>query len=203
MTLTRSYFDCEAIEIRNEGDKKTLRGYAAVFDKLSKPLYGFIEKVKRGAFKESIKDGNVHALWNHNTDLVLGSTKNKTLRLEEDERGLKFELDLPDTQWGKDAAISVSRGDVEGMSFAFNVRKQEWDETNIKNIVRTLIDVELHEISPTAFPAYLQTKVVARSVKEDYEDHFTEQLENEERQKTESKLELNKNILTILEKEIV
>jgi len=203
MPLTRSFFDCEGIELRADGEKKTLRGYAAVFDKLSKPLYGFREKVKRGAFKESVKGGNIRALWNHNTDMVLGSTKNNTLRLEEDDKGLRFELDLPDTQYGRDAAVSVSRGDVDGMSFAFNVRKQEWDETDLANVVRTLVDVELHEVSPTAFPAYPQTKVVARSVKEDYEDYFAEQLVAEERQKACNKLELNKTILTVLEKEYV
>lgn len=203
MPLTRSFFDCEGIELRAEAEKKTLRGYAAVFDKLSKPLGGFREKIKRGAFKESVKAGNIRALWNHNTDMVLGSTKNNTLRLEEDDKGLRFELDLPDTQYGRDAAVSVSRGDVDGMSFTFNVRKQEWDETDLVNVVRTLVDVELHEVSPTAFPAYPQTKVVARSVKDDYEDYFAEQLAAEERQRACNKLELQKTFLTVLEKEYV
>jgi HK97 family phage prohead protease len=203
MGLTRSFFDCEGIELRAEGEKKILRGYAAVFDKLSKPLYGFREKIKRGAFKESVKNNNIRALWNHNTDMVLGSTKNNTLRLEEDDKGLKFEIDLPDTQYGRDAAVSVSRGDVDGMSFAFNVKKQEWDEEDLKNVVRTLVDVDLHEVSPTAFPAYSQTKVTIRSVKEDYDDYFAEQLATEEKQKTFNKLELHKTILTVLEKEYV
>jgi len=203
MKLTNSYFTCEDIEIRAEGEKKTLRGYAAIFDKLSSPLMGFREKIRAGAFKESINKENIRALWNHNTDLVLGSTKNNTLRLEEDTRGLKFEIDLPDTQWGRDAAVSVSRGDVDGMSFAFNVKKQEWDESDIKNVVRTLVDVDLHEISPTAFPAYPQTKVTARSVKEDYEDYFTEQLKEEENRKLTNDLQLRKTILSTLDKEML
>ena len=203
MKLTNSYFTCEDIEIRAEGEKKTLRGYAAIFDKLSSPLMGFREKIRAGAFKESINKENIRALWNHNTDLVLGSTKNNTLRLEEDTRGLKFEIDLPDTQWGRDAAVSVSRGDVDGMSFAFNVKKQEWDESDINNVVRTLVDVDLHEISPTAFPAYPQTKVTARSVKEDYEDYFTEQLKEEEKRKLTNDLQLRKTILSTLDKEML
>lgn len=203
MKLTNSFFKCEEVELRTEGEKKTLRGYAAVFDKLSEPLYGFREKVKVGAFKESLAKDNVRALWNHNTDLVLGSTRNGTLRLEEDKKGLKFEVDLPDTQWGRDAAVSVSRGDVDGMSFAFNVRKQEWDEKDLKNVVRTLVDVQLREISPTAFPAYPQTKVSTRSVKEDYEDYFNEQLASEERLLNSNKIELCKAILTFKSKECI
>lgn len=203
MKITNSIFDAE-VELRTDGDKKTLIGYAAKFDKLSVPLFGFREKIRKGAFADSIKKNNVRALWNHNTDFVLGSTKNGTLQLDEDKKGLRFEIDLPDTQAGRDAAVSVSRGDVDGMSFAFEATKQEWDESNDKNVVRTLIEVDVKEISPTAFPAYPSTKVTARSVKDDYEDYSNEQRSIEkENQKTINNLELKKNYLSILEKEML
>jgi len=209
MKITYSLFECEGIELRSdeESGKKTLKGYAAKFEKLSQPLYGFKEKVRRGAFSQSLKDGNIRALWNHNTDSVLGSTKNGTLRLIEDDIGLKFEIDLPDTQVGRDAGVSVSRGDVDGMSFSFEVRKQEWDEKDDKNVIRTLIEVDLKEISPTAFPAYPQTKVTARSVKEDYKEHSearkAEEEKEKQRQRDINELELRKSITTLKEKECI
>lgn len=203
MNITRSFFPFENVELRVDGTKKTLTGYAAMFEKLSNPISGFREKIRRGAFSETIKKTNIKALWNHNTDLVLGSTGNGTLRLEEDNVGLKFDLDLPDTQWGRDAAVSVSRKDVDGMSFAFNVKNQEWDESDKSKIVRTLIEVDLFEVSPTAFPAYQQTSVTARSVKEDYSDFSDEKNKSEMTQIAKNKLELNNNLITQFEKELL
>lgn len=203
MKITRSVFDAE-IELRADEDKKTLHGYAAKFESLSVPLFGFREKIRKGAFVSSIKKTNVRALWNHNPDYVLGSTKNGTLQLEEDDKGLRFELELPDTQAGRDAAVSVSRRDVDGMSFSFEAKKQEWDEKDDKNVIRTLIEVDVKEISPTAFPAYPSTKVVARSVKDDYDDYSAEQqIEENRKQKDINDLELKNQHLSILEKEML
>jgi HK97 family phage prohead protease len=174
--LTRSCFELTDIETRaDDAGKTTIAGYAARFESLSVSFGGwFKEKIRAGAFTESLKKNNVRALWNHNMDLVLGSTKAKTLRLKEDDKGLRFELDLPDTQAGKDAAISIKRGDVDGMSFGFRVLKQEWDEKDPKNVIRTLVDVDLREISPTAFPAYPATSVKVRSVEDDYDEYRKE-----------------------------
>lgn len=174
--LTRSFFELTDIETRaDDAGKTTIAGYAARFESLSVSFGGwFKEKIRAGAFAESLKKNNVRALWNHNMDMVLGSTKAGTLRLKEDDKGLRFELDLPDTQAGKDAAISIKRGDVDGVSFGFRILKQEWDEKDPKNVVRTLVEVDLREISPTAFPAYPSTSVKVRSVEEDYEEYRKE-----------------------------
>lgn len=159
------------MEVRSEeGKPTTLRGYAAVFDQLSVPLYGFREKIQKGAFAESLSKNNIKALWNHNSDFPLGSTNGSTLRLEEDERGLLFELDLPDNSWGRDAGVAIQRKDVDGVSFGFSVKKDSWDNTNPEQSIRTLVDVELIEISPTPFPAYPSTNVSARSVTEAIQD---------------------------------
>jgi len=199
--FTRSYFDIEEVEIREDDGKKTIAGYAATFEKLSVPMYGFREKIKAGAFAESIRGGeDIKSLWNHNSDFVLGSTKAGTLRLSEDAKGLRFELDAPDTTVGKDAVISISRGDVSGMSFGFNVRKQEWDEKDEKNVVRTLIDIDLREVSPTPFPAYPSTKVGVRTVEDDYIEHLCDKDELKKRD-AENILKLRKLQLTLLEKE--
>lgn len=165
MKLERRNYPITDMEVRSEEGKPTiLRGYAAVFEKLSVPLYGFREKIRKGAFAKSLEKNNIKALWNHNSDYPLGSTKAGTLKLEEDDRGLRFELELPDNSWGRDAAIAVKRRDVDGVSFGFNVEKEEWDNSNPKDVIRTLVEVNLIEISPTPFPAYPATSVSARSV---------------------------------------
>jgi HK97 family phage prohead protease len=189
--FTRATFQIEEVRVDKTDDGKiTARGYAAMFEKLSLPIFNFKEKIRSGAFKKSLAENNVRALWNHNPDIVLGSTKANTLRLQEDEKGLRFELDLPDTQAGRDAAVLISRGDVEGMSFGFRTITQEWDEKDPKNIVRTLIDLDLREISPTAFPAYPQTKVKVRSVDDDYAEYSQHQNESSEIAERENELNL-------------
>lgn len=165
MKIERRNYPITDMEVRAEEGKPTiLRGYAAVFEKLSVPLYGFREKIRKGAFAKSIERNDIKALWNHNSDYPLGSTKAGTLKLEEDDRGLWFELELPDNSWGRDAAVAVRRKDVDGVSFGFEVEKEEWDNSNPKNVIRTLVEVNLIEISPTPFPAYPATSVSARSV---------------------------------------
>lgn len=94
------------IEVRSdkENGQLSIHGYVVKFNQRSKLIYGeFYEKVAQGAFIRSLEENTVKALWNHRTDYVLGSTKNQTLRLSEDDIGLRFELDLPNNIWGKDA----------------------------------------------------------------------------------------------------
>jgi uncharacterized protein len=201
--MNRACFAVDGVEIRkDEEGKTTASGYAAVFEKLSLPIVDFKEKIRSGAFATSLKNNNVRALWNHNPDFVLGSTKAGTLRLMEDAKGLRFELDLPDTQVGRDAAVSISRGDVEGMSFGFRVLKQEWDTTDSKNIVRTLVDLDLREVSPTAFPAYPQTKVNVRTIDEDYQEYLQSR-NTEDQEKQSAILALMRNKITILSSEVL
>jgi HK97 family phage prohead protease len=151
------------VEMRVEdGDKPKIRGHAAVFDKLSVPLMGFREKVSPGAFSKSIKKSDIRALWNHNPDYVLGRNKSGTLTLEEDNKGLAIEISPPDTQWARDLMETIRRGDVDQMSFAFQVAKDSWDESG-KESVRTLEEVDLFDVSPVTYPAYPQTDVKVRS----------------------------------------
>lgn len=144
------------LEIRAEGDGMTLRGYAAVFNSPSQPL-PFIETIQPGAFRDSLVQGNdIKLLWNHDTSIVLGSTRAGTLRLVEDERGLLVEASLPMTQAGKDAAISIQRGDVTAFSFGFRIPAggDEWASAS----ERVLKRVNVHEVSVgVAFPAYTAT----------------------------------------------
>jgi HK97 family phage prohead protease len=156
------------VELRAGGDKKSPRlvGHAAVYNSPSQDLGGFIEIVRPGAFTRTLKsDRDPLALVQHMPQLVLGRRSAGTLRLQEDQRGLAFEIDLPQTMAAADLLVSVERGDVRGASFAFSTPKggDKW-EMRGDQVVRELIDVDLHEITVTAQPAYLDTDVARRAL---------------------------------------
>lgn len=162
--MERRFFQTELRAGEQAGDQAAqLSGYAAVFDQLSVMLYGmFREKIERGAFASSIGGDDIRALWNHDTNLPLGRTRAGTLRLAEDSHGLRVEIDPPATSWGADAVESIRRGDVDQMSFAFDVLDGTWDQDESGVLIRTLRKVKLYEVSPVTFPAYTGTSVSAR-----------------------------------------
>ncbi|MCR4267091.1 HK97 family phage prohead protease [Nitratireductor sp. ZSWI3] len=145
-------------EIRAKG--RRLEGYAATFGTEAR-IEDFSEIIAPGAFRDSIDRGrDVLALVDHDARRVLARTRSGTLRLSEDSRGLAFDLDLPDTSYGRDVLALAERGDVGGMSFAFTVDPsgEEW-----RGDRRELRSVTLHEISVvSAWPAYDGTIVHAR-----------------------------------------
>jgi HK97 family phage prohead protease len=146
-------FELRAVE---NGDGMTFTGYAAVFNSPSEPL-PFIERIAPGAFKRSLKARNdIKLLWNHDTGSVLGSTRAGTLKLEEDNYGLRVTAVLPPTTLGNDVKTLVQRGDVSAMSFGFSV-PANGDTWNAEGTERTLKSVRIHEVSIVAFPAYQQT----------------------------------------------
>jgi HK97 family phage prohead protease len=143
-------------EVREGSDGMTFEGYAAVFNSPSEPL-PFIERIAPGAFKRSIDSRNdIKFLWNHDTGMILGSTRAGTMKLYEDARGLKVVAQLPNTTAGRDAAELLRRGDVDSMSFGFSV-PQGGDDWSADGSERTLNSVRLHEVSIVAFPAYSGT----------------------------------------------
>lgn len=150
------------VEPAADGQRKIV-GYAAVFDMLSEPLWGFQEKIRKGAFAKTIGEADVRALFNHDENYVLGRKKAGTLKLWEDDTGLGIEILAPDTQWARDLIVTMERGDVDQMSFSFRVLREEWSHTPVQEI-RTLIEVELRDVSPVTFPAYPQTIAQVRSV---------------------------------------
>jgi HK97 family phage prohead protease len=144
-------------EVRETADGMTLTGYAARFNEPSEPL-PFLERIEPGAFKRSLRaKNNIYMLWNHSSSDVLASTRAGSLRLSEDEYGLRVEADLPDTQAGRDAKVLIQRGDVTGFSFGFTV-PVGGDSWNADGTERTLKSVRLLEVSAgVAFPAYPST----------------------------------------------
>jgi HK97 family phage prohead protease len=150
------------LELREEGDEMSLVGYAALFNSRSENLGGFTETIAPGAFGRSLKSRNdVKLLWNHDTSAVLGSSRSGTLKLYEDERGLRVEASLPNTTHGRDAKELIKRGDVTGFSFGFSIPGRGGDEWNAEGTERTLKSVRLHEVSLTGFPAYQGTNGTA------------------------------------------
>lgn len=141
MSATTERRTLEVGELRAEG--RRLAGYAAVYDSESRDLGGFTERIAPGAFAEVLAgDPDVHLLVNHDESRILARTRAGTLRLREDERGLAFDADLPNSPLGQDVREAVRRGDLDGASFRFTVGAESWEgERRTIRTVAELIDV--------------------------------------------------------------
>lgn len=154
-------FDAD-FEIREEQDGMAFIGYAAKFNSWSEDLGGFREQIEPGAFRRSLRSRNdVKLLVNHDTGRVLASTRAGTMKMYEDEVGLRVEANLPNTTDGRDMAELLKRGDLSKMSFGFSVQKDSWNEEMTE---RTLRSVRIFEASIVAFPAYSETEALVRSL---------------------------------------
>ena len=150
------------------GEQPVITGYAAVFDQPSVLIRewwgdGFVEKIKAGAFAESLENDDIRSLWNHNSDFPIGRTKNGSLVLEEDDHGLRYRCTPPATQLAKDFVETIRSGYVDGMSFGFSVLDESWFEDEMGQLVRTLLKIKLYEVSPVTWPAYPQTEAQVRA----------------------------------------
>mgnify|MGYP001096803587 CR=1 FL=1 len=164
-----------------ENGRRTITGYVpyGVESEVMRDIWGdsFVEELVPGCFDESLKSREVVALWSHDTRQVLGGTKNQTLRLNSTGERLNFDLDLPNTQPGKDAWESIQRRDVDGVSFGMVVKRDKWSDNN-GVYKRTILEAELWEISPTVFAAYStsEIEVTCRSL-ENYKKEAKEMAE--------------------------
>ena len=157
-------FPLVGVEVRaGDNGQPRLAGHASVFDQPAEIggwFGGFTEIVRKGAFTKTIREADVRALWNHDPNWVLGRNKAGTLSLAEDDKGLAIDIDPPDTQWARDLVKTIQRGDVDQMSFGFQVVREMWNEdTN----TRELIEVRLFDVSPVTYPAYEGTDIGVRS----------------------------------------
>lgn len=164
-------------EIRMEATENKSRkivGYAAVFNKDSEDLGGFVERIAPGAFTEAIATSDVRALFNHDQNLILARNTSGTLELIEDETGLRYEFEAPDTSFGNDLLEMIKRGDVNQSSFGFTVKSDTWEEQEGK-VYRTINKVNrLYDVSPVTFPAYPDASVAVRSMQEQFEANTDE-----------------------------
>ena len=147
-----------------QGNGMSFTGYAAVFNSPSEPL-PFIERIAPGAFSRSLKSkNNVRMYMNHDSSMLLATTRAKTLRLSEDSKGLLVDASLPDTSIGRDLSVLMKRGDVNSMSFGFTVPSggDMWSDDGQS---RELRQIKLYEVSVvTGFPAYTATTAAVRSL---------------------------------------
>lgn len=165
------------LERRAEGQPETIMGYGAVFynsadagtEYVMEGWFGQIkERIAPGAFDRALREDDVRALYNHNPDALLGRNIAGTLRLSVDAKGLRYEIDPPDTQCGRDVLTSLRRGDLTGSSFAFIPREVRWTEVSGENgqpdvMIREIMDLELCDVSPVTYPAYSAATAGVRS----------------------------------------
>lgn len=164
------------LEVRVAGSDSEPRivGYGAVFNSPSEVMSdffagGFREYVAPGAFTKTLKDGaDVRALLNHDPNFVIGRTKNGTLTLREDDKGLWYEATPPDTQWARDLIATMRRGDIDQSSFAFRTVRDRWgvgaDDEGNEIDERWLLEAQLFDVSPVTYPAYPAATSDVRSI---------------------------------------
>ena len=151
----------------DENDEMKIEGYFAVFDSEYRIADGMVETVAKGAFSNTL-GGDIRALVDHNTNLVLGRTTAGTLTLEEDDHGLFGSIVInPNDSDAVNLYQRVKRGDVSGCSFGFEITKEDTECREDGSVHWTIREVNLFEVSCCTFPAYESTEISAR--KSDFE----------------------------------
>lgn len=163
------HFELETREEGKEGLPK-ITGYASVFNSLSQDLGGFKEQIKPGAFRNSLKNSehDVRALVEHDGNKMLARTKSGTLKVWEDKKGLRVEIDPANTSYARDLVEQIQRGDVDSYSFGFQVIDDSFEKKN-GQLIRTVNEVDVFEVSVVSNPAYLATELSLRSLMEEHE----------------------------------
>jgi HK97 family phage prohead protease len=194
---TRSFAQIKEVRIDEEAKSAVVQGYATTFGSVY-PVYGgperggWNEQIARGATKKSISENaDVRFLINHD-GLTLARTKSGTLNLLEDEIGLYMEanLDISRSNTAADLASAIDRGDVDQMSFAFMVVREEWSEDRTE---RTIREVKLVDVSAVTYPANEATQIKLR-------DQILEELEKREEKIETPNLDQIKSILATISK---
>lgn len=169
MTDLDRRFVADEIEVRSEGEMRTVTGYAAVYNSRSKDLGGFREIIAPGAFADIAESKTeVRAYFNHDPNYVLGTTMSGTLRLSDTPKGLKYSIDLPSTSYARDLEQLIRRGDVQGSSFAFQVKDEEWRDGGRTRELRSLV---VHDVSIVTNPAYSAAKVISMRSMDEFKKH--------------------------------
>ena len=148
-------------EIKAAAESRTVEGYASVFNSMSEDL-GFREVILPGAFSD-VLDNDVRALYNHDSNYLLARTTSGTLELKEDDKGLYYRFEMPNTSYGNDMLELFRRGDLTQSSFGFTVEKDNWrmeDGQQVRYIERV---GSLFDVSPVVYPAYSQASSGLRS----------------------------------------
>lgn len=161
--MDHRYLNMENVQTREDGEDLFIEGYFAVFNSTYELWPGATESIAPGAFDDSVSD-DVRALYNHNTDIVLGRTSAGTMEIRQDSHGLwgRIRVNRNDGD-AMNAYARIARGDITGCSFGFDIAAQETDYRDDGSVHWTITKVSpLYEISPCTFPAYQETVVSAR-----------------------------------------
>jgi hypothetical protein len=199
-------FNVSDIEVRNDNGVNTVVGYGAVFNSESNDLGGFVEYVAPGAFDGRLED-DVRFLINHD-GLPLARTTNNTLRLSVDERGLKYEADMPDTTLANDLMTLLRNGTISQSSFAFTVEEDSWENVEGRNI-RTINKVSrLYDVSSVTYPAYNEAGSFALRSLETWQEEqekikLDESLEKELKEVQKEEIDLTNRNLTEMRLQIL
>ena len=149
-------------ELKAAVEGRTVEGYASVFNSMSEDLGGFREIILPGAFSE-VLDNDVRALYNHDSNYLLARTTSGTLELKEDDKGLYYRFEMPNTSYGNDMLELFRRGDLSQSSFGFTVEKDSWrmeEGQHVRYIERV---GSLFDVSPVVYPAYTAASSGLRS----------------------------------------
>jgi len=164
------YLEGGSFEVRAKegGEGSVLVGFPIVFGSRSVELGDFVEEVHPDAVDRSLEEDDWVALFNHRSDLILGRKSSGTARFEVvkqgSTRGVRMEVDLPDTSVGRDMPVLVGRRDVKGGSFGFGTRRDEFRTLEDGRKLRTLLEIKVFDLGPVTFPAYPATDVAMRSL---------------------------------------
>jgi HK97 family phage prohead protease len=161
----RAIFEVPVVESR-EDSSPIVQGYAALFNNRTVIYDMFTEAIEPGAFTRALKERHdVRHLFNHDANYIIGRTKNGSLVLKEDERGLWTETTPPNTQQAKDVVENIRVGNVDQMSFAFTIDEEVWSMPEKKDELahRQIRSVTLYDVSSVVYPAYSDTSVGLRS----------------------------------------
>lgn len=151
----------KATRAENTPDELIIEGYFALYEQETELWDQCFEIISKGAFDNTLNN-DIRALWNHNSQYVLGRNRAGTLELNADDKGLFGRITLPNTTYAKDLYEVVKRGDVDQCSFGFNINSEELEELANGAYRWRITDIDLHEVSIVTFPAYENTSVEAR-----------------------------------------
>lgn len=181
--MAKVEFRMHDAKMTSEGDM-IVAGYVNQTEQFSQELglaKRFKEKISKGAFQRAISksDRDIDFLAEHDSSVVLASTKNGTLDLKEDDKGLYMEARVINTSAGRDWYEMISSGLITNMSFGFQSINDEWRSVGENLFERTINDLELFEVSAVRNPAYAQSSISNRGLDTSDEDIVPEDIEEE------------------------
>ena len=160
ITMEKRIYNLESRIEKREDGKEVVIGYGSVFNSRSENLGGFYEYIDANAItNDTIKNSDVRALINHDPNLILARSKNGegNLKLSIDERGLRYEYEMPDLSYARDLSINLKNGNISQSSFAFTIASngEKWDTDKEGRDIRTITKIDrLFDISSVTYPAY-------------------------------------------------